>query len=85
MTLENYLKKELCFGKQFQMCPKSERFRVKLRLEKTGNLIHFGKISKGPTYDPRVLLEKRTRFREAILNVSQVGAFLRKIATKKNE
>jgi len=43
--------------------------------------MHFEKISiKGPTYDPRELMEKRTRFREAILNVTQVGAFPRKIA-----
>jgi len=46
--------------------------------------MHFEKISNmGPTYDPRELLKKRTRFPEAILNVSQVRAFLRKIATKK--
>ena len=46
--------------------------------------MHFEKISNmGPTYDPRELLEKRTRFPEAILNVSQVRAFPRKIATKK--
>jgi len=46
--------------------------------------MHFEEISnKGPTDDSRVVLEKRTTFREAILNVSQVKTFLRKIVTKK--
>jgi len=85
ITLENYLKKELGFGKQFQMFHRSERFRVKLWQTKSCNLMHFGKIcNKGPTIDPRVLLEKRTRSWEAILNVSQIGPFWRKIASKKN-
>jgi len=48
--------------------------------------MYFEKIrNKGPTYDPRVLLEKRNTFWEAILNVSQVGEFPRKIALKKQK
>ena len=61
-----------------------EVFSRKIVIKKSSNLMHFEQISnKGPTYDPQVLLEKRTRSLEAILNVSQVGAFLCKIRTKK--
>jgi len=35
------------------------------------------------TYDPLKLLEKRTRFREAIWNVSDIVAFRRKILSEK--
>jgi len=59
-------------------------FSCTIVTKKNGNLMHFEKISnKGPTYDPRVSLEKRISFQEAILNVSQVGEVPRKIVTKK--
>jgi len=54
-TLENHMIEELGFGKQFLMCRKSDRFRVKLRLQNSGNLMHFQKISnKGPTQMQRL-------------------------------
>jgi len=40
--------------------------------------------NRSRTYDPWVLLKKRTRFQEVILNVSRVGAVPRETATRKN-
>ena len=66
------------------MCQITGNFGVKLRRIKNGNSKNFENTStKGPRYDSGELLEKRTRFREAIWNVPNVGVFWRKITSKK--
>ena len=60
-------------------------FRRKIASKKIGVSGYFEILTmQRPTYDPLELLEKRTRFREAISNVSDVGAFWPKIASEKN-
>ena len=60
-------------------------FQSKIVSEKNGVSTYFEILAiQRPSYGPLELLEKRTRFREAIANMSSVGVFRRKIASEKN-
>ena len=65
-ALENHLKKELGFGKQFGMCPMSERSDVKLHRIKNGNWKYFENMTTYSTPDmtPENNLKKEHGFRK---------------------